>query len=144
MKSVLLNTTVIGSSVKLPRHPKLILGEPGKYVHGDILDANAVTSEIDSKIAALINNAPSALDTLKEIADALGNDADLAGTLLNEIDQLDGKIEALTVNTDSALEQAMATLRSEVHTIENTLQLKDNELEGRVSTLENTLTWKNT
>lgn len=104
MKSVLLNTTVIGSSVKLPRHPKLILGEPGKYVHGDILDANAVTSEIDSKIAALINNAPSALDTLKEIADALGNDADLAGTLLNEIDRLDGKIEALTVNTDSALE----------------------------------------
>ena len=104
MKSVLLNTTVIGSSVKLPRHPKLILGEPGKYVHGDILDANAVTSEIDSKITALINNAPSALDTLKEIADALGNDADLAGTLLNEIDRLDGRIEALTVNTDSALE----------------------------------------
>jgi hypothetical protein len=59
----------------------LIIGEPNKYVHGDILDANAVTSEIDSKIAALIDNAPEALDTLKEIADSLGNDNDLAATL---------------------------------------------------------------
>lgn len=97
MKSVLLNTTVIGSRVGLPRHPRLIMGNPGQYVYGDILDANAVKNEIedaikkvkvdnedmqelleqlkdelyaaiDAKISELINGAPEELDTLGEIA----------------------------------------------------------------------------
>lgn len=97
MKSVLLNTTVIGSSVKLPRHPKLIIGDVDEYNYGDILDANAVKNEIedaikkvnvdnagiqelreqlkeelyaviDAKISELINGAPEELDTLGEIA----------------------------------------------------------------------------
>lgn len=50
MKSVLLNTTVIGSSVKLPRHPKLIIGDVDEYNYGDILDANAVKKEIKDAV----------------------------------------------------------------------------------------------
>ena len=102
MKSVLLNTTVIGQSTKLPRHPKLIIGDVDEYNYGDILDANAVKKEIndavsragieggdieqlireleerlnamvEAKIAELIGGAPETLDTLKEIADALDN-----------------------------------------------------------------------
>lgn len=44
-------------------------------------------AQYESAIAVenLINGAPGALDTLKEIADALGNDADLAGTLTTAI-----------------------------------------------------------
>ena len=37
--------------------------------------------ESNARITNLANSAPATLDTLKEIADALGNDADLAGTL---------------------------------------------------------------
>ena len=41
--------------------------------------------ESDALITHLVNSAPATLDTLKEIADALGNDANLAGTLTDLI-----------------------------------------------------------
>ena len=42
-------------------------------------------TESDALITNLLNSAPATLDTLKEIADALGNDTDLAGTLTTAI-----------------------------------------------------------
>ena len=42
-------------------------------------------TESDALITNLVNSAPATLDTLKEIADALGNDADLAGNLTTAI-----------------------------------------------------------
>ncbi|MBZ9635575.1 hypothetical protein [Clostridium sp. FP1] len=40
----------------------------------------AAQSYADSKIAALVNSSPATMDTLKELADALGNDANYAAT----------------------------------------------------------------
>lgn len=129
MKSVLLNTTVIGSSVKHPRHPKLIVGDSGEYNYGDILDANAVKKEIkdavsrveinngtvqqivqeleqnvnalvNAKIAEVVGTAPEALDTLKEIADALGNDPAFASKVFSRI----GDIEDTNEEQDAAIE----------------------------------------
>ena len=45
----------------------------------------ATNESVDTKIANLVNSAPETLDTLGEIADALGNDANLATTLTNSI-----------------------------------------------------------
>lgn len=45
----------------------------------------ATTGYVQAKINALIGGAPTTLDTLKEIADALGDDANLRTTLLAEI-----------------------------------------------------------
>lgn len=45
----------------------------------------ATKQYVDGKITDLVGGAPEALDTLKELADALGNDADVAATLTNEI-----------------------------------------------------------
>lgn len=42
-------------------------------------------SEIDAKIASLVNSAPEDLNTLKELADALGNDEQFSTTVLNQI-----------------------------------------------------------
>lgn len=56
----------------------------------------ATTSDIDSRIQALIGSAPSALDTLKEIASALNNDANFAATITN---QLSGKVNVTDFNT---------------------------------------------
>ena len=42
-------------------------------------------SYTDTKIANLVNSAPETLDTLKELADALGNDANFATTVTNKI-----------------------------------------------------------
>ena len=55
----------------------------------------ATASDIDTRINALIGAAPTALDTLVEIADALNNDPDFAATmttqLAGKVDKVDGK-----------------------------------------------------
>lgn len=53
-----------------------------QYVNTQISD---VSDSIDNKITNIINAAPDALDTLGEIAYALGYNPDLAGTLTNQI-----------------------------------------------------------
>jgi len=45
----------------------------------------ATQSYVDTKIDALINSAPLALNTLKELSEALNNDADFATTITNTI-----------------------------------------------------------
>ena len=50
----------------------------------------ATASDIDTRINALIGAAPTALDTLVEIADALNNDPDFAATMTT---QLAGKVD---------------------------------------------------
>lgn len=53
------------------------------------VDGNEATRKdyVDQKITDLVNGAPGILDTLKEISDALGNDANLAVSLTNLINQ---------------------------------------------------------
>ena len=43
------------------------------------------TTYVDDEIASLVNSAPAALDTLKELSDALGADADFATTITTSI-----------------------------------------------------------
>lgn len=60
-------------------------------------DANPVSgSAVYSKFADLIGAAPAALDTLTEIASALNNDADLAGTLTTQISSKVPKVSSPT------------------------------------------------
>ena len=63
-------------------------------------DSNFQTEEqITGKIEEIIGAAPEALDTLKEIADALNNDPDFATTITNE---LSNKVDVSTYNSDKA------------------------------------------
>lgn len=57
---------------------------------------HSATDYFDKEIARLINQAPAALDTFKELADALGNDPNFATTIL---DQLGQKAQALSTVT---------------------------------------------
>lgn len=50
-------------------------------------------SEVDSRIQNVIGSAPEALDTLKELADLLGNDPDFAGTMIKELAKKANKTE---------------------------------------------------
>lgn len=43
--------------------------------------ANKITTTVDNAVAAIVGGAPAALDTLKELADALGSDASLSTTI---------------------------------------------------------------
>ena len=53
---------------------------------------NSVSGYVNDQISGLINNAPAALDTLKELSDALSGDADFAGTLVNSLGAISGRI----------------------------------------------------
>lgn len=67
---------------------------PSSHSHsvGDITGFNAA---VDSRIENIVGAAPAALDTLQEIAAALGDDEDFAGTmtaaLSNKVDKVTGK-----------------------------------------------------
>lgn len=69
-------------------------------------DAGYQTSEqVNSSIQSVIDSAPDALNTLKELADALGNDSNFAGTVTSEL--------AKKVNTSDLI----AITNSEIDTI---------------------------
>jgi len=58
-----------------------------------LLEAKGYT---DNKIQTLLNNAPGALDTLKELADALGDDPNFATTITNYITSINAQLSDLT------------------------------------------------
>src|SRR5699024_10063433 len=64
--------------------PKGDKGDPGpKGDRGD--DGEVSQAMLDAAVASLVDNAPEALDTLQELADALGNDPNFATTVSTEI-----------------------------------------------------------
>ena len=67
---------------------------------------SSAKSYTDAAISSLVGGAPALLDTLKELADALGSDKDFAVTIGNQISALDGRldvIEGSDVTTGSVL-----------------------------------------
>ena len=87
-----------------------IIGRPGfsiAAVTGDYNDlinrpsfaSYATYTYVDSKITDIINGAPSALDTLKELATALGNDSSFASSITNSLSY---KLDISTFNTTIA------------------------------------------
>jgi hypothetical protein len=73
---------------------------------GQIVTANVnLKGYVDGQFTSLINGSPSTLDTLNEIATALGNDANLSVTLTNKITGVQGNVTAanaaiVTANTN--------------------------------------------
>lgn len=49
------------------------------------LEQGLTEAEVEALIAEVVDAAPAALDTLKELATSLGNDADFAGTMTTEL-----------------------------------------------------------
>lgn len=54
------------------------------------------TEQVDQRIQALIGSAPEALDTLVEIAAALGDDPNFAGTMTTELGKKANKLDVYT------------------------------------------------
>ena len=64
---------------------KVVLHPIGTPASDDAVSKSYVDFHVSSEIALLVDSAPGVLNTLKEIASALGNDANLAVTLANSI-----------------------------------------------------------
>ena len=74
---------------------------PSEYVTDSELNAKGYQTEaqVSAKVSALVNSAPETLDTLKELADALGNDPNFATTISTKIGT---KLDTSTYNADKA------------------------------------------
>ena len=84
------------------------------------IDGLASTTYVDSKVAGIVNSAPETLDTLNELATALGNNPNFATTVANQIgtkvDKVDGKglstndlTNTLKANYDTAYTHSQST-----------------------------------
>ena len=108
-----------------------------------LTDANAYT---DTEIASLVNGASDALDTLKELGDALASgDNDLATQISTQVGNLDSKftVSISSINTqisendtDIGLLQTRAT---SLETRATALETKDTSLDSDISTLTTNL-----
>jgi len=107
------------------------------------LDAQAYA---DQQVAALVNSAPSVLDTLKELAEALNNDASFASTVAGQIGAVDVKVdeeierataaEALLSGRVSTAEQDIINLQEYAHALNNSVEGSVNSLSSRLGVLE--------
>lgn len=94
---------------------------------------------VDGKITDLVGSAPSALDTLGEISDALNDDADLAGTLTASIATKLAKSSNLSDVADAAtafvnIKQSATTSASGVAELATTAETEAKSDTGRVVT----------
>lgn len=105
---------------------------------GDV-DAKAYA---DQKIADLVNGAPVLLDTLKELADAIGNDENFAATIGTQIGQLNAALAgeiARAEAAEGALKQRLDAVEPKVNTLEGEMDEAQADivaLEGRMTTAE--------
>lgn len=79
------------------------LGDTTKHITSSertTWNAKATTQYVTDKIAELVNASPAALDTLNELAQALGNDPSFATTMTNA---LANKFDKANVNTSITL-----------------------------------------
>lgn len=71
----------------------------------------------DQKVAALVDSAPEVLDTLKELADALGGDENFAATVASQIGEISSDLDAL----ESSVNGSISALQSDVSALESDL-----------------------
>nr|DAO06130.1 MAG TPA: Baseplate wedge protein [Caudoviricetes sp.] len=102
----------------------VVVDDTGKTLSTELAEiitamaGKATASDIDTRINALIGAAPTALDTLVEIADALNNDPDFAATMTT---QLAGKVDKVagkglsTEDFTTALKQKLEGITGYTH-----------------------------
>ena len=62
---------------------------------GDVKALSDAKAYADQQISALVNSAPGMLDTLKEIADAIGDDPNFAATVASQVNAVHNEVAAL-------------------------------------------------
>jgi hypothetical protein len=114
------------------------------------IDGYATTSYVDSEVANLVASAPATLDTLNELASALGDDANFATTVTNlignnsaNITTLQGNITTLESDITNLEANIPANLQSNVTTLEGNVTSIESDittLQGNITTLESDIT----
>jgi hypothetical protein len=90
---------------------------------------------VDESIEKLINGAPQVLDTLNELADALGDDPNFAKTVSDKIAKVDAKIgdlTKLTTENKNNIVNAINELQNEINTERQTRIAADTKLNNMI------------
>ena len=75
----------------------------------------ATSSYVDAEVAGIVNSAPATLDTLSELAAALGNDANLSVTLTNSIGTVSANAATNATNLDTLGTYANTTFATDTN-----------------------------
>ena len=108
---------------------KPLTSVPSEYVTDDELSAKGyqTASQVSSAISNLVDSAPETLNTLNELAAALGDDPNFATTITNQIAQKADASDLDNYATTEALTSGLAgkANTSHTHTIANITDLQD-------------------
>lgn len=95
-------------------------------------DANYQSaSQVDARIQEVVAAAPEALDTLKELADALGNDPNFAGTVTTELAK---KANSIDVYTKEEADAKFITEHQSLEALNATVQILQSKVDALTKT----------
>lgn len=100
---------------------------------GDAATLSSAQAYADQKIQDLVGAAPAALDTLKEIADALNNDASLASTLTTSIAAVQAEVDAEESARAAAISAEQSARQSAVSALQSDIDAVDAALTSEIS-----------
>ena len=101
--------TLTGTVSSIANHNSDELAEGVTNRYYTVARENSMKTYVGDAVTNLINGAPAALDTLNEIAIALGNDASLSATLTNAIASANAAIVTANVSLKSYVDAQFAT-----------------------------------
>jgi hypothetical protein len=111
------------------------------YVDGQISTANtAMKGYVDGQISSLVDSAPSTLDTLNEIASALGDDANLSVTLTSYIGNVNANIGTANTAMKGYVDGQVSTLTSNAAVQAGAIVTANTAMKGYVDGQVSTLT----
>ena len=96
-----------------------------------------VDATITANISALINGSPATLDTLNEIAAALGNDANLSVTLTNQIAGVQGNVTAANLAIATANTAMKGYVDGQISTTTSAITTANTAMKGYVDSVAN-------
>jgi hypothetical protein len=97
---------------------------------------SAAESYVDQKISELVNGAPGALDTLKELADSLGSDGNFASTITNLITEVDNRVTQEVSDREAAIDTEQLARQAAINVLNSNLQAEQTAREDGDSTLQ--------
>lgn len=118
---------------------RLDIIEGADNVEGSVAKAEKDAKDYaDQKVADLVNSAPEVLDTLKELSDALGGDANFSTTISGQIGGLDGRLDTLEGDalTSGSVANAVAAEASLRQSADQTLTQNISLVSTNLSSLE--------
>jgi hypothetical protein len=137
-----ISTVSSGLAQEILDRAAAVSGEASARVAGDAATLASAQSYADGKVSALVNSAPAVLDTLKELADALGSDPNFATTVAGQI----GTVSAAVTAEVTRATGAESALQGEVDAVESGLAQElldraaaDTALQGSISTVSSGL-----